>query len=79
MTCKTSPKQYDTLAHHFRWSEKVDEVLNPDSVKITVLRDPVKNFESVWGFFRDYPFLQWLGGDRILNKFLESPEKYYDR
>ena len=67
------------MAHHFRWSEKVDEVLNPDSVKITVLRDPVKNFESVWGFFRDYPFLQWLGEDRILNKFLEAPEKYYDR
>lgn len=66
------------MAHHFRWSEKVDEILNPQSVKITVLRDPVKNFESVWGFFRDYPFLQWLGEDRILNKFLEAPAKYYD-
>jgi len=72
-------KEYDTLAHHFRWSEAVEAILNPDSFKISVLRDPVKNFESVWGFFRDYPFLQWLGEDRRLNTFLENPSKYYNR
>ena len=62
-----------------RWSDQIDKVLNPESLKITVLRDPIKNFESVWGFFRDYPFLQWLGENRRLNTFLENPAKYYNR
>ena len=33
----------------------------------------------MWGFFRDYPFLQWLGENRRLNTFLENPAKYYNR
>ena len=42
-----------------------------------MLRDPVKNFESEFGFFRDYPFPQWVGVNGTLENFIESPGKYY--
>ena len=64
------------LAHHFRWSDRVLGSINPEALVVTLLRDPVKNFESVWGFFRDAPFVQWMGEDRKLADFLENPKKY---
>ena len=66
------------LAHHFRWSDRVLGSINPEALVVTLLRDPVKNFESVWGFFRDAPFVQWMGEDRKLADFLENPKKYYN-
>ena len=44
-----------------------------------MLRDPVKNFESEFGFFRDYPFPQWVGINGTLDIFMQSPEKYYNK
>ena len=44
-----------------------------------MLRDPVKNFESEFGFFRDYPFPQWVGINGTLETFMQNPEKYYNR
>ena len=45
-----------------------------------MLRDPVKNFESGFGFFRDYPWPQWLGEkNRKVEDFLDNAEKLYDK
>ena len=71
--------KYNVLCHHFRYSEEIKEVTYPDHVFITMLRDPVKNFESEFGFFRDYPFPQWVGVNGTLDKFMENPQSYYDR
>ena len=54
-------------------------VISKSSLKITVLRDPVKNFESGFGFFRDYPWPDWLGNDRKIETFLENPDQYYNK
>ena len=45
-----------------------------------MLRDPVKNFESGFGFFRDYPWPQWLGEkNRKVEDFLDNADKIYDK
>ena len=88
------PQGFEVLAHHFRWSDEVDKgttnlcppiqsfvsVISKNAAKITVLRDPVKNFESGFGFFRDYPWPQWLGEkNRKVEDFLDNAEKLYDK
>ena len=44
-----------------------------------MLRDPVKNFESEFGFFRDYPFPQWVGVNGTLESFMSDPNRFYDK
>jgi len=66
------------LAHHFRYSEEVEAVTDPNAFKVTVLRDPVHNFESGFGFFRDYPYLQWLGDKPNINTFLDDPGSHFN-
>lgn len=48
-------------------------------ISVTSLRDPVDNFESGFGFFRDFPYPQWLGDNPQIHKFLDDPRKYYDK
>ena len=62
-----------------RYSEEIKEVTYPDTVFITMLRDPVKNFESEFGFFRDYPFPQWVGVNGTLDSFMSDPSRFYDK
>lgn len=69
--------KYNMMCHHFRYSPEIKESTYPDHAFITMLRDPVKNFESEFGFFRDYPFPQWVGGNGTLENFLASPAKFY--
>merc|ERR1711892_408525 len=71
--------KYNMLCHHFRYSEQIKEVTYPDTVFITMLRDPVKNFESEFGFFRDYPFPQWVGVNGTLETFMSDPNHFYDK
>lgn len=71
-------KEYEVLAHHFRYSDEVESVTAPNAFKVTVLRDPIHNFESGFGFFRDYPYVQWLGEKPSIHKFLENPNYYYN-
>ena len=44
-----------------------------------MLRDPVKNFESEFGFFRDYPFPQWVGVNGTLESFMSDPNRFYEK
>lgn len=75
-----STQGFEVLAHHFRWSDEVEKVISKNAAKITVLRDPVKNFESGFGFFRDYPWPQWLGEkNRKVEDFLDNAEQMYDK
>ena len=61
-----------------RYSPDIKEATYSDHAFITMLRDPVKNFESEFGFFRDYPFPQWVGTNGTLENFLENPSKFYN-
>ena len=75
-------EKYDAMCHHSRHHRaKLDAVTYDDKKVFTVLRDPVDNFESNFGFFRDYPYKQWLG-DEYLKKFeifVSNPGFYYDK
>ena len=42
-------------------------------------RNPISNYESIFGFFRDYPFAQWVGRNGTLKTFLSDPAAFYDR
>ena len=50
---------------------------------VTIIRSPVDNVESVFGFFQDQdPFEQWMGGINTtlrLGEFYADPTKYYNR
>ena len=53
---------YNVLGHHFRYNkQKFDEFMPPDTKLITIIRSPVDNVESVFGFFQDQePFMHWM-------------------
>ena len=72
--------KYNVL--HFRFDfENVKKKVTNNSLFITILRDPVHQFESGIGFFRDWPFQQWLNDTpraQLLDKFMENPNFYYN-
>lgn len=76
--------QYNVLGHHFRFNkEKLDQFMPADTKYVTIIRSPVDNVESVFGFFQDQmPFEEWLGDvnatDR-LKTFYNSPTTYFNR
>jgi hypothetical protein len=72
-------EKYDVLCHHFRFNEElIAPKVNDLASYVTIMRNPISNYESIFGFFRDYPFSQWIGHNGTLKTFLSDPEKYYD-
>ena len=75
-------EKYDAMCHHSRYHKgKLDAMTYHDKKVFTIMRDPVENFESNFGFFRDYPYKQWLGDDYLkkFEIFVNNPSFYYDR
>jgi len=72
-------EKYDVLCHHFRYDEKkIAEKVSDQAAYVTIMRNPISNYESIFGFFRDYPFSQWIGHNGTLKTFLSDPALYYD-
>ena len=72
-------EKYDVLCHHFRYDEQnIAAKVNPEAAYVTIMRNPISNYESIFGFFRDYPFSQWIGHNGTLKTFLSDPALYYD-
>lgn len=77
--------KYNIIGHHFRFNiEKLGDIM-PDSTRyVTIIRSPVDNVESVFGFFQDQmPFIDWLEGIEAdtavrLKIFYDNPSKYYN-
>ena len=77
-----TPKQqhYNLIAHHMRFNKTaIKNLVNPTSDYFTILRDPASNFESSFGFFKDYPFTSWLDQNRNINEFIDNPEALYNK
>lgn len=77
-----TPKQsnYDVMCHHMRFNKtKIEELVNPLADYFTILRDPVTNFESSFGFFKDYPFTDWLDNSRSIDDFIDNADSYYNK
>jgi len=73
-------EQYDVMCHHMRFDKsKIEKMVNPLTDYFTILRDPVTNFESSFGFFKDYPFTDWLDENRNLDDFVDNAETYYNK
>lgn len=75
---------YDVLGHHFRYNkQKLDQFMPADTKYVTIIRSPVDNVESVFGFFQDQmPFEEWLGDvttTERLKTFYADPSKYFKR
>merc|ERR1712110_799211 len=72
---------YNVLCHHMKFNkEKVKKIMSASAEYVTILRDPVQNFESAFGFFKDYPYPEWkLDGEEGMEKFLNNPENYYNQ
>lgn len=43
--------KFDMFVHHTRYSEEVKSVMRPDTIYITILREPTSLFESIYSFF----------------------------
>lgn len=46
-----SDGKFNILAHHTRYKPDVNRFLYPDTVRVTILRDPAELFESVFNYF----------------------------
>ncbi|CAG5105414.1 Oidioi.mRNA.OKI2018_I69.chr1.g2111.t2.cds [Oikopleura dioica] len=73
-------EKYDVLCHHFRFNyEEIEKKMHDNAAYVTIMRNPISNYESIFGFFRDYPFAQWVGRNGTLKNFLSDPERFYDK
>ena len=74
---------YEVLSHHFRLDlPNMPNIVKPGTKAITIIREPVGNVESAFGFYRDQkPFTDWMPdvseNDRI-EKFYENPGNWYN-
>jgi len=74
---------YNVLGHHFRFNkEKLDEIMDPATKYITIIRSPVDNVESVFGFFQDQePFMHWMEEietTQRLGTFYADPTRFFN-
>lgn len=67
-------RQYDMMASHmrFRGPKDVQEVMKPGAKYVTILRDPVKQFESIFTY---YGWRTRFHAD--IHRFLQLPDRYF--
>jgi len=75
---------YNVLGHHFRYNrEKFNSFMAPDTKVVTIIRSPVDNVESVFGFFQDQePFMHWMEEietTQRLGTFYADPHRFYNK
>lgn len=75
---------YNILGHHFRFNiDKLREFMPADTKYITILRSPIDNVESVFGFFQDQePFIHWMESvetTQRLGLFYANPMQYFNQ
>lgn len=67
--------QYNILAHHSRFNyTAMKELMPEDSIFVTVLRDPVKHFESLYGY---YNLKSYYGVS--IDKLSDVPSETWDK
>jgi len=79
--------KYDIIGHHFRFNiENLREIVREDARYITIIRAPMDNVESVFGFFVDQsPFNDWLANVQAdttalrLQTFYDKPESFFTK
>ncbi|XP_072025927.1 galactosylceramide sulfotransferase-like [Amphiura filiformis] len=75
---KLPTREYNILCYHTRFSATgMAEVMPKDSVYVSILREPVAMYESMFTYTK-YEAIYHLNAPNPLKQFLESPRKYYD-
>lgn len=69
---------YNIYCHHSRFSNEVREVMPPNSVYISILRDPVKVFESAFTYFKLDMRMKMGGQKDAMKIFMDNPNKFYN-
>nr|XP_054774246.1 galactosylceramide sulfotransferase-like [Lytechinus pictus] len=69
---------YNIYCHHSRFSNDVREVMPPNSVFISILRDPVKVFESAFTYFKLDMRMKMSGNKDAMKLFMDNPNKFYN-
>ncbi|XP_039370647.1 galactosylceramide sulfotransferase-like [Mauremys reevesii] len=73
--------RYNLLLSHLRLAAgELRRVMPPDSLYLTILREPVRTFQSVFAYYRStVPAFRALASHpRPLAAFLQAPARYYD-
>ncbi|XP_071942641.1 galactosylceramide sulfotransferase-like [Antedon mediterranea] len=65
--------------HHSRFSSEVLDVMPPNSVYISILRDPVPVFESAFTYFKMDGRAGMPGDPDAMTKFLQRPKHFYNK
>ncbi|XP_068609384.1 galactosylceramide sulfotransferase-like [Brachionichthys hirsutus] len=70
---------FNIVCNHLRFDrQEVAKLLPPDTVYVTILRDPVDLFESSFQYYHRVIPLTWrLTGENKLAQFLNSPHTFY--
>ncbi|KAK2708615.1 hypothetical protein QYM36_014272 [Artemia franciscana] len=60
---------YDMMAIHTRWDHKaIKEALGGDPAFVTIVRDPIEQFKSIYGYYNFFKFL----GNLSFSQFLDN-------
>ncbi|XP_072315664.1 galactose-3-O-sulfotransferase 3-like [Eucyclogobius newberryi] len=71
-------KPPNIITNHMRFNKKeLEKLMPPDTVYITIMREPSAMFESLFDYF--YPFCQSMNRvpNKSISEFLDNPFKYY--
>ncbi|PIK45321.1 putative galactosylceramide sulfotransferase-like [Apostichopus japonicus] len=69
---------YNIFCHHTRFSQKIPQVMPVNTIYITIVRDPVKVFESAFIYFKMDYRLDMTNDPEALQKFLQKAQSFYD-
>ena len=70
---------FNMLTNHARFNRKEMDVVVPHAKYVTIMRDPVSQFESAFGYFDMAQNLELTKKPDPLAAFLQQPEVYFKR
>ena len=75
----TEKDVYNIFCHHARFSPDILKVMPPNSIFISILRDPIDVFESAFSYFKMDHRMGVSDDPDAMTKFLAEPMKYVAR
>ncbi|XP_002739455.1 galactosylceramide sulfotransferase-like [Saccoglossus kowalevskii] len=70
---------FNILANHARFSRTEMDVVVPQATYLTILRNPIARFESVFGYYRIDEELKLDKYSNPIEAFFEKPDYYFNR
>ena len=69
--------KFDMLTNHARFNRKEMEVVVPGATFVTIIRDPVTQFESAFGYYEMAKSLGLAKEKGPLAEFVDDPQQYF--